>query len=782
MESQPSLTLNHKIRVIILIVLAQSMFPLIAITHIVRPDGTGDFSSIQPAIYASSMGDTVLVSPGRYFENLTVPSAITLASLYLLTNDITYSYTTIIDGNHAGTAVLVQNSVPDTCRITGLTITNGYNHSDQSRGVGGLEVSGSNLILWKCIVENNYGDLVGGICPWNSSNVILKGTTIRYNRGGIGGIALFDCNLVFDQNDLCSMYLNYGQTCDLKKTSSSSQTPLDVYADTLTVHNPLSSDGYYFDSVDLHNTPLHDINIYVNHGKIIPIHADLYVAPNGNDENSGLNPQEPLQRLCYAMTIIESDSLQHHTIHLADGTYSSLANNQHFPLGMKNWVNIEGQSMDNTIINCGNVFSTFTNINSSKRLGFYIKNLQFVQNHLPSPGFIGPINIGFGQVAAGDSLLIENILMQNCTTNSSFIWVTRMRGENFGYPFSPRIHLKNIHLLNNVAGTAMYFHRANIVAENIEIRNHVQLQGGYEIRAIPIQWYGDGNFTLINSLIADNIDHCTDFQAQAAGIGISNDTYINRPLNVDIINCTIGNNHSDSFGGGGISLLEGPMTVNIYNTIIYGNTPYEVVAKDNQQVTGDSILLNFHHCLVNPGSVLTGIEANANYDDANFYLNPLWYINGNLPYYLQQQSPCVDTGTMDIPDSLLALLPAVDLIGNPRVYGSGIDLGCYEWYPTDNVDEIAPTSKIALSAYPNPFNPTTTITYFVPNVSHVKIEIFNIIGQNIMTLVDEPRPYGVHKAIWNGRDRNRNAVSSGVYFYRLETSYGFLTKKMLLLK
>ena len=782
MERQLSLTLNQKIRVIILIVLAQSMFPLIAITHIVRQDGTGDFSSIQPAIYASSMGDTVLVSPGRYYENLTVPSAITLASHYLLTNDIAYSYTTIIDGNHAGTTVFVQNTLPDTCRITGLTITNGYNHSDQSRGVGGLDVSGSNLILDNCIVENNYGDLVGGICPWNSSNVVLKGTTIRYNRGAIGGIALFNCNLVFDQNDLCNMYFNYGHTCDLKKTFSSNQTPLEVYADTLTVLNPLSSDGYFFDSVDLHNTPLHDIIIYANHGKIIPINADLYVAPDGNDANSGLTPEEPLQKLCYAMTIIDSDSLQHHTIYLADGTYSASANDQHFPLGLKNWVNIEGQSMDNTIINCGNAFSAFTNINSSKRLGFYIKNLQFVQNHLPSPGFIGPINIGFGQVAAGDSLLIENILMQNCTTNSSFIWVTRMRGEDVGYPFSPRIHLKNIHLLNNVASTAMYFHRANIVAENIEIRNHVQLQGGYEILAVPIQWYGDGNFTLINSLIADNINHCTDFQTQAAAIGISNDTYINRPLNVDIINCTIGNNHSDSFGGGGIALHDGPMTVNIYNTIIYGNTPYEVVAVGNQQVTGDSILLNFNHCLMNPSSVLTGNEITVNYDDATINQNPLWQIDGNFPYYLQQSSPCIDTGTMLIPDSLLTLLPAYDLIGNPRVYGSEIDMGCYEWRTTNSVDEITPTSKFTLSAYPNPFNPSTTITYFLPSVSHVKIEIFNITGQKIITLVDEPHQYGINKTAWNGMDRNRNAVSSGVYFYRLETSYGILTKKMVLIK
>jgi hypothetical protein len=753
-----------------------------AVTHIIRQDGTGDFSSIQPAITASSTGDTVLVWPGRYFENLTISSAITLASLYLMTNDIAYSHTTIIDGNQAGTTLMVQSSGPDTCRITGFTITNGYNHSGQTRGVGGLEVAGGNLILWKCIVENNYGDLAGGICPWNSSTVILKGTTIRYNRGGIGGIALFDCGLFFDPNDLCNLYLNYGLTCDLKKTSFSSQTPLEVFADTLTVLDPLSSNGYFFDSVDLYNTPLFDVIIHANHGKIIPVHSDLYVAPDGNDANSGLNPGEPLQRLCYAMTIVASDSLQHHTIHLADGTYSTQANGQHFPLGIKNWVNIEGQSMENTIIDCGNAFSTFVVINSSFRLGFYIKNLQFVRNHLPSVGAIEMLSIGFGQATAGDSLLIENILMQNCITNSSLIWVTRMRGSDEGYPYSPLIHLKNIYLLNNVAGTAMYLHKSNVIAENIVISNHVQLEEGYEIRAMPIQWYGGGKFILMNSLITDNIDHCTDFQNQAAGIGISNDYYDNLPLNVEIINCTIGNNHSDSFGGGGISLLHGPMTVNMHNTIVYGNAPYDVVAIDNQQVMGDSIQINFNHCLVDAGSVLTGSEVSVNYDDATIDLNPLWCTDGDLPYYLQQGSPCIDTGTMGLPDSLLALIPETDLLGNPRVYGAGIDMGCYEWFPTNVIDAISPTSRLALSAYPNPFNPTTTISFYLPIDGHVNLSVFNIMGQHIATLINEPRLQGVHKTAWNGTDKDGRAVSSGVYFYRLKVGNEAVTRKMLLLK
>ncbi len=79
--------------------------------------------------------------------------------------------------------------------------------------------------------------------------------------------------------------------------------------------------------------------------------------------------------------------------------------------------------------------------------------------------------------------------------------------------------------------------------------------------------------------------------------------------------------------------------------------------------------------------------------------------------------------------------------------------------------------------HPNPFNPATTISFTMPEESHVKLEIFNITGQKVETLVNGTVSAGVHSVIWDGTD-----VASGIYFYRIETDEFIETKKMVLLK
>ena len=84
--------------------------------------------------------------------------------------------------------------------------------------------------------------------------------------------------------------------------------------------------------------------------------------------------------------------------------------------------------------------------------------------------------------------------------------------------------------------------------------------------------------------------------------------------------------------------------------------------------------------------------------------------------------------------------------------------------------------------YPNPFNPKTHIDYQLPDVSRVTIRIFNIIGQEVRTLVDETKTIGYHSVIWNGLDNFGTPVTSGIYYYRMETNSFVEVKKMLLLR
>jgi hypothetical protein len=84
--------------------------------------------------------------------------------------------------------------------------------------------------------------------------------------------------------------------------------------------------------------------------------------------------------------------------------------------------------------------------------------------------------------------------------------------------------------------------------------------------------------------------------------------------------------------------------------------------------------------------------------------------------------------------------------------------------------------------YPNPFNPTTVIGFALPEDGRVKIEVFNVLGQKITTLVDQYLTAGYKETGWDGKDSKGRAVGSGIYFYRICTEKFTDVRKMVLLK
>ena len=84
--------------------------------------------------------------------------------------------------------------------------------------------------------------------------------------------------------------------------------------------------------------------------------------------------------------------------------------------------------------------------------------------------------------------------------------------------------------------------------------------------------------------------------------------------------------------------------------------------------------------------------------------------------------------------------------------------------------------------YPNPFNPETKITFQFPQASQVTLRIFNILGKEIKTLVNEQYQAGKHTVNWDGKDNLGNVVSSGIYFYQLRAGNFTQAKKMILLR
>ncbi len=115
-------------------------------------------------------------------------------------------------------------------------------------------------------------------------------------------------------------------------------------------------------------------------------------------------------------------------------------------------------------------------------------------------------------------------------------------------------------------------------------------------------------------------------------------------------------------------------------------------------------------------------------------------------------------------------LEAVDIVGEGTLFGP-----------------VAATLRGPMSYslspnYPNPFNPETTINYEVPKTGRLTLKIYNVLGQEVKTLVDENLEPGYYRALWDGKDSTGRQMASGVYFYRIKSEGFAKSLKMMLLK
>ncbi len=100
----------------------------------------------------------------------------------------------------------------------------------------------------------------------------------------------------------------------------------------------------------------------------------------------------------------------------------------------------------------------------------------------------------------------------------------------------------------------------------------------------------------------------------------------------------------------------------------------------------------------------------------------------------------------------------------------------------ESADENLPAGFALEQNYPNPFNPTTMISFSLPSAQHVTLEIYNVQGQKVRTLIDEVRGAGEHAIEWDATSYAGDRVASGIYFYRLTAGDYVVSKKMTLLK
>jgi len=320
-----------------------------ATTLTVKQDGSGQYTIIQSAITASVHGDTVLVYPGIYYENVNYSGKnITIASLEMTTGNFAYRDSTIIDGNNNGSCVRVIFNA-NNASIYGFTLQHGsgtpyYLLGATLRGGGGIYIAGAtNFRISNCLIKNNKASNGGGVAI-SSGYVFIRGTSVfnNYVSGGGGGILVNgNSNIYFNSNDRCSVYENYaGIGNDIQCTDTGSI--IDVYLNMLTV---FPATGYYIRYTK--STPSWFGNfgiIDIQQGYRTEVNQDLYLTPEGDDANDGFSWSTPKKTIAKALHTIASDSLNQKTIHLAPGTYSS-EDGQIFPLSLKAYVILKGDSI-----------------------------------------------------------------------------------------------------------------------------------------------------------------------------------------------------------------------------------------------------------------------------------------------------------------------------------------------------------------------------------------------------------------------------------------------------
>ena len=641
-----------------------------------------------------------------------------------------------------------------------------------------------------------------------SVSLHLSGAIIRNNlaHDSGGGLQVASSyyeqpSIVFDQENRSSIYDNYASLGTDIHWYNHNGGNCEVYLKKFTYSEYEFYYASYFDPnggyLDIGYNPYYVFDI--EEGVHEQVDADLYVSMDGDDGNNGLSAEQALRSTYRAFQIIKSNPNNQRTVHLPAGNYSNCANGyENIPITVKSNTTLQGVSAEETIIDGEDmkVVQMVGVINASMTgENIAIKNMSL------------PNRTGCAiRSSAVMNLNIENIIIENCDNVGT--WDRTLHLGSVAYS---SVTMRNVIIQNSVSDlfeAAGYVTGIDVTLDNVIIKNNTNthnsdagIVGIFQIQANNFLNVNNCQFINNNSAIQNGGGASVRFYAMSDSLltiidnclfannsnGNSSRNFRSNGKKLLVNNCTFANNiGGDDF----TTTLSASESVDIINNIFASNTQAYAVQYGGASLNIDNSLFSNS---VNNISFTNG-EYPTYLGDRNLYESDPLFVGGdpaiNSYYQLSGDevngySPVIDAGSSDfsfMPDWYE--VSEFDLWGNPRIFGSRVDMGCYE-YPgyTNNHNSDILENRLTASNYPNPFNPETTIEFNNPVQGQVSVNIYNLKGQLVKNLLQDNLSQGVHKVIWQGRDSNDKQVSSGVYFYKISSGNNkSVTKKIILMK
>jgi|WetSurMetagenome_2_1015567.scaffolds.fasta_scaffold28100_2 trimeric autotransporter adhesin len=406
-----------------------------------------------------------------------------------------------------------------------------------------------------------------------------------------------------------------------------------------------------------------------------------------------------------------------------------------------------------------------------------------IQNNFVKQGGIGPyissngaLSTGIDNIVRGnqigsetDSLIARGIQIENC--------------QNTLVENNVVQNLKVIHTSGEILnqGINSYSGNGDVIRNNVV--HNIKSSTGYTSVGILLSGGSGSNNQVYNNMVYNISSTSPQSNSRVAGIEIWLQTNTKIYYNTVYLSGN-GTNHQGSaafyiYGGWGNST-----NVDLRNNILVNTrdeSPYcasAIYDYNTTNLTSDYNDLYFddtnqNNCLVRISSTdyFTLADWQATLNDLNsitemaHFVSPDLHVDNTVSTLLDGHAIPIAGITTDIDNDSRNLVTP--------------DIGADEFIGPDDVENksIFPTRYVLEQNYPNPFNPSTNLRYSIPQTSKVVIKVFDVLGNEIATLMDEEKSVGTYEVIWHAAN-----LPSGVYFYQMKAGSFVETKKMLLLK